>query len=61
MTDEVKIFKWLNEHDLIPPLRLERKLSIPDRSLTKAIAGLRPLPDKYIEPLIKELRRYGYK
>lgn len=56
-----RALEWLNEHELITILRLERKLGIPDRVLTKAIAGDRPLPDKYHNPLFEELKKYGFK
>jgi hypothetical protein len=54
---------WLQEHDLISINRLEKKIGIPQRVLSKVITGLdgRALPDKYHEALIAELKKYGFK
>lgn len=55
------VLLWLKEHDLISINRLEKKVGIPQRSLSKAIAGIRDLPLKYHSDLITELKKYGYK
>ena len=55
------VFIWLKEHDLITINRLEKKVGIPQRSLSKAMAGIRDLPEKYHADLIAELKKYGYK
>jgi hypothetical protein len=54
---------WLQEHDLISINRLEKKIGIPQRVLSKVVTGLdgRALPDKYHEALIAELKKYGFK
>lgn len=56
-----KLLAWIEEHDLLSINRLEERAGIPQRSLHKAIKGIRPLPDKYIKPLKKILKEYGYK
>lgn len=56
-----KLLDWIKDHDLISINRLEERAGIPQRSLHKAIKGIRPLPEKYVKPLIKELKKYGYK
>jgi len=54
-------FTWLKEHDLISINRLEKKVGIPQRSLSKAIVGIRDLPLKYHSDLMTELKKYGFK
>jgi chromosome partitioning protein len=56
-----KLLDWLKDHDLLSINRLEERVGIPQRSLHKAIKGIRPLPEKYEQPLTKELKKYGYK
>lgn len=54
---------WLREHDLISINRLEKKIGIPQRVLSKVVTGLdgRALPEKYHDALISELKKYGFK
>lgn len=54
---------WLQEHDLISINRLENKIGIPQRVLSKVVNQLdgRTLPDKYHKDLITELKKYGFK
>lgn len=54
---------WLQTHDLISINRLEKKVGIPQRVLSKVITGLdgRTLPEKYHKALLKELKEYGFK
>lgn len=54
---------WLQEHDLISINRLEKKIGIPQRVLSKVVTGLdgRTLPEKYHATLIAELKKYGFK
>lgn len=54
------ILEWLKEHDLISINGLEIRVGIPQRVLQKALKGDRPLPKKYLKPLINELKKYGY-
>ena len=66
MKNQTKIEKaitWLQEHELISINRLERKIGIPQRVLSKVVTGLdgRGLPDKYHEALIAEIKKYGFK
>jgi hypothetical protein len=56
-----KLLDWIREHDLLSINRLELRAGVPQRVLQKALQGDRPLPDKYAKPLIKELKKYGYK
>lgn len=56
-----KLLDWLNDHDLISINRLEERAGIPQRVLSKALKGTRPLPEKYCKPLAKILKEYGYK
>jgi len=58
-----KAIEWLKTHELISINRLEKKIGIPQRVLSKVITGLdgRALPDKYHGGLIKELKKYGFK
>lgn len=56
-----KILDWIKEHDLLSINRLEERAGIPQRSLHKALNGVRPLPNKYVKPLEKILKKYGYK
>jgi hypothetical protein len=58
---EPAIIEWLRDHDLLSINRIERRVGIPQRVLAKALKGDRPLPEKYIRPLIKQLKKYGYK
>lgn len=54
---------WLQEHELISINRLEKKVGIPQRVLSKVVTGLdgRGLPDKYHDALFAELKKYGFK
>lgn len=54
---------WLRGHDLIAINRLEKKVGIPQRVLSKVITGLdgRDLPEKYHDALIAEIKKYGFK
>lgn len=56
-----KLLNWLRDHDLFSINRLEERAGIPQRVLSKALKGDRPLPDKYVKPLKKILKEYGYK
>lgn len=58
-----KAIKWLQTHDLISINRLEKKIGIPQRVLSKVVKELdgRALPDKYHKDLIAELKKYGFK
>lgn len=58
-----KAIKWLRDHDLIAINRLEKKIGIPQRVLSKAITGIdgRSLPEKYHTLLFNELKKYGFK
>jgi hypothetical protein len=54
------LLDWINKRDLISINRLEERAGIPQRVLSKALKGDRPLPEKYIKPLQKILKDYGY-
>lgn len=58
-----KAIKWLQTHELISINRLEKKIGIPQRVLSKVVKELdgRELPEKYHNDLIKELKKYGFK
>lgn len=58
-----KAIAWLQEHDLIAINRLESKLGIPQRVLSKVVKATdgRQLPEKYHEGLFAELKKYGFK
>lgn len=58
-----KAIAWLRTHDLISINRLEKKVGIPQRVLSKVITGLdgRTLPEKYHEALLTEIKKYGFK
>lgn len=58
-----KAITWLQSHDLISINRLEKKIGIPQRVLSKVVKELdgRTLPDKYHKDLITELKKYGFK
>jgi hypothetical protein len=56
-----KLLEWIREHDLLSINRLEERAGVPQRVLSKALKGDRPLPKKYIDPLIKQLKKYGYR
>lgn len=57
---EHPLIDWLKAHDLLSLNRLEQITGMPQNSLHKAIKGVRPLPEKYVKPLVKELKKYGY-
>lgn len=58
-----KAITWLQTHDLISINRLEKKIGIPQRVLSKVVKELdgRTLPDKYHKDLIAEIKKYGFK
>lgn len=58
-----KAITWLQEHELISINRLEKKIGIPQRVLSKVVKELdgRTLPEKYHKDLITELKKYGFK
>lgn len=58
-----KAITWLQEHELISINRLEKKIGIPQRVLSKVVKELdgRTLPGKYHKDLIAELKKYGFK
>lgn len=56
-----KLLDWIKDHDMLSINRLEERAGIPQRVLAKALKGDRPLPDKYVKPLEKILKKYGYK
>lgn len=53
------IIKWLKTHPAIKATVIEVAAGVPTRLLKDA--KKRGIPEHHIEPLIKELRRYGYK
>jgi hypothetical protein len=59
--EKEKILNWLAKRDLIAIARLEKKLGMKGRFLNQVLKRQKSLPDKYIEPMKKELRNYGYK
>lgn len=59
--EAASLTNWLLENDLIVINRLEYRAGIPQRVLSKALKGVRPLPEKYVKPLKKILKEYGYK
>lgn len=58
-----KAIEWLQAHDLISINRLEKKIGIPQRVLSKVVKKLdgRELPEKYHAGLFAELKKYGFK
>ncbi len=60
MTKE-KILKWLHNHPALKMDVIEREVGIPQSTLSRWKSGDRDLPDNHIEPLIKELKKYGLK
>lgn len=61
MNHSQQIISWLRNHDLIKLNRLEKKCSLPQAYLHKAIKGIILLPDKHVEVLKTELNEYGLK
>lgn len=50
----------MKSHELISVYGLECKCDIPEGTVAKAVKGLRGIPEKYHEAVIKELRHYGF-
>jgi hypothetical protein len=58
MTSKIIII-FLTSHPIVSLNALELKLNIPKGTLRHAIKGRREIPEKFIEPLMKELEGYG--
>lgn len=56
-----KIINWLIDHPLVSRSALCEKVKYDRGSLEQALNGGRSIPDKYLEPLEKELEKYGFK
>jgi hypothetical protein len=54
------ILNFLRARPLIKIGSIESQLGSTRCNLVKAIAGTRPLPEKYIQPLVEILKEYGY-
>lgn len=52
--------EYFKTHPLISLNALEKKLNIPQSTLSKAVKGHRPIPIGYWYKLSLELRDYGY-
>jgi hypothetical protein len=62
MKDEKeKILAWFVKHDLFSIHGLEKKLKLPVNAISRALRRDRPLPDKYVPEIKKEIKKYGYK
>lgn len=60
MTDSDKITAFLKTHDLISLNALEKRCSIPQGTLSKAVTGVRNISENHIQKLSVELKKYGY-
>lgn len=52
--------EWLRSHDLISHRALEIKCGISQGSLSKALRGIRNLPEHFVPALCFELKKYGF-
>ncbi len=55
-----KIIAFLDSHKFITPTRIEKKLKIPNTTISQAKTGGRAIPKKYLDALIEELKNYGF-
>ncbi len=55
-----KIIAFLDSHKFITPTRIEKKLKMPNTTISQARTGGREIPKKYLELLVKELNKYGF-
>jgi hypothetical protein len=55
-----KIFKWLQEHPHVSKRAICKQIGYSSHHLGSAMKKERGLPDKYIQPLIEELEKYGF-
>lgn len=56
---ENKYVAWLkNNAEFLRLRRLEERLKIPESTLRKFVAGERPLPPQYIEPIEKWVKKF---
>lgn len=60
MTKSEKIRKFLADRSALKLTKLEEEAGIPARTLRDVNAGI-DLPEKHWEPLIKVLKKYGWK
>lgn len=56
-----KIKDWLKKNPAISGAYIAGKAGLKRSNFSAALSGTRPLPDKYLEPLEKELEKYGFK
>lgn len=56
-----KIGYWLKKNPAISGAYIAGKVGLKRSNFTAALSGTRPLPAKYLDPLEKELEKYGYK
>lgn len=56
-----KIKDWLKKNPAISGAYIAGKVGLKRSNFSAALSGTRPLPDKYLEPLEKELEKYGFK
>lgn len=56
-----KIKNWLKKNPAISAAQIGKKVGLQRSNFSAALSGTRPLPEKYLEPLEKELEKYGFK
>ena len=55
-----KIIDFLKEHPLIAIAVLEKKCNVSASTIANAMAGRRGLPQKHIDKIVTELKKYGF-
>lgn len=56
-----KIKDWLKKNPVIATGFVADNIGLKRSNFSAALSGTRPLPEKYLEPLENELKKYGYK
>lgn len=56
-----KIKNWLEKNPAIRKPIISKAIGLDRSNFSAALSGARPLPEKYLEPLEKELEKYGFK
>lgn len=54
-----KIIEWLKQRPLISIYGLEKVTNCPEGTIAKAVKGVRPLGEQYVEAILLELKKYG--
>ena len=59
--DPERIKKYIEDRTCLNVTCLNDQICAPKKTLSHFMQGRRSLPEHHIEPLVKELKRYGYK